>query len=159
MWKLKLDHQLQSHRLHLKTRMFYFASDIIWFFGLSFSSLQNKLKKIKEKYKDQDEEDRELMMQLLAVRMKEGVAPALRRNNRWTSFFSPLVPPRMRRRRGKRERKGRGKKNPPENPPLWKQPLNLVRWRLQRRTQRRREERKRQNRKERKEVLQNKRRR
>uniref|UniRef100_A0AAX7VG48 Ribosome quality control complex subunit NEMF n=1 Tax=Astatotilapia calliptera TaxID=8154 RepID=A0AAX7VG48_ASTCA len=32
-------------------------------------SLQNKLKKIKEKYKDQDEEDRELMMQLLGVRM------------------------------------------------------------------------------------------
>lgn len=30
-------------------------------------SLQNKLKKIKEKYKDQDEEDRELMMQLLGV--------------------------------------------------------------------------------------------
>lgn len=29
---------------------------------------QNKLKKIKEKYKDQDEEDRELMMQLLGVR-------------------------------------------------------------------------------------------
>lgn len=37
---------------------------------LSFSSLQNKLKKIKEKYKDQDEEDRELMMQLLAVRIR-----------------------------------------------------------------------------------------
>lgn len=31
-------------------------------------SPQNKLKKIKEKYKDQDEEDRELMMQLLGVR-------------------------------------------------------------------------------------------
>uniref|UniRef100_A0A3Q0S1R9 Ribosome quality control complex subunit NEMF n=1 Tax=Amphilophus citrinellus TaxID=61819 RepID=A0A3Q0S1R9_AMPCI len=30
---------------------------------------RNKLKKIKEKYKDQDEEDRELMMQLLGVRM------------------------------------------------------------------------------------------
>lgn len=37
---------------------------------MSFSSLQNKLKKIKEKYKDQDEEDRELMMQLLAVRIR-----------------------------------------------------------------------------------------
>ncbi len=33
----------------------------------SLLSLQNKLKKIKEKYKDQDEEDRELMMQLLGV--------------------------------------------------------------------------------------------
>lgn len=32
-------------------------------------SLQNKLKKIKEKYKDQDEEDRELMMQLLGARV------------------------------------------------------------------------------------------
>lgn len=32
---------------------------------------QNKLKKIKEKYKDQDEEDRELMMQLLGVRMNK----------------------------------------------------------------------------------------
>uniref|UniRef100_H3DIP3 Ribosome quality control complex subunit NEMF n=1 Tax=Tetraodon nigroviridis TaxID=99883 RepID=H3DIP3_TETNG len=40
---------------------------------------KNKLKKIKEKYKDQDEEDRELMMQLLAVRVKEGAALALRR--------------------------------------------------------------------------------
>lgn len=30
---------------------------------------QNKLKKIKDKYKDQDEEDRELMMKLLGVRM------------------------------------------------------------------------------------------
>lgn len=28
---------------------------------------QNKLKKIKDKYKDQDEEDRELMMKLLGV--------------------------------------------------------------------------------------------
>lgn len=36
------------------------------FFFFPFS--QNKLKKIKEKYKDQDEEDRELMMQLLGVR-------------------------------------------------------------------------------------------
>lgn len=34
-----------------------------------YVSLQNKLKKIKEKYKDQDEEDRELMMQLLGVRI------------------------------------------------------------------------------------------
>lgn len=34
----------------------------------SLLSLQNKLKKIKEKYKDQDEEDRELRMQLLGVR-------------------------------------------------------------------------------------------
>uniref|UniRef100_A0A672J2C2 Ribosome quality control complex subunit NEMF n=1 Tax=Salarias fasciatus TaxID=181472 RepID=A0A672J2C2_SALFA len=32
---------------------------------------KNKLKKIKEKYKDQDEEDRELMMQLLGVRKNE----------------------------------------------------------------------------------------
>lgn len=37
--------------------------------NLCLLSLQNKLKKIKEKYKDQDEEDRELMMQLLGVRM------------------------------------------------------------------------------------------
>lgn len=37
--------------------------------------LQNKLKKIKEKYKDQDEEDRELMMQLLGVRMYKCVWP------------------------------------------------------------------------------------
>lgn len=36
----------------------------LFFFPFS----QNKLKKIKEKYKDQDEEDRELMMQLLGVR-------------------------------------------------------------------------------------------
>lgn len=36
---------------------------------LLLSSQQNKLKKIKEKYKDQDEEDRELRMQLLGVRM------------------------------------------------------------------------------------------
>lgn len=35
----------------------------------SLMLLQNKLKKIKEKYKDQDEEDRELMMQLLGVRI------------------------------------------------------------------------------------------
>uniref|UniRef100_A0A4W6EQZ6 Ribosome quality control complex subunit NEMF n=1 Tax=Lates calcarifer TaxID=8187 RepID=A0A4W6EQZ6_LATCA len=34
-------------------------------------TLFNKLKKIKEKYKDQDEEDRELMMQLLGVRMNK----------------------------------------------------------------------------------------
>lgn len=36
-------------------------------------SLQNKLKKIKEKYKDQDEEDRELMMQLLGVRVNKNM--------------------------------------------------------------------------------------
>lgn len=44
---------------------------------MPFSSLQNKLKKIKEKYKDQDEEDRELMMQLLAVRMRENAPHAV----------------------------------------------------------------------------------
>lgn len=40
-------------------------------------SLQNKLKKIKEKYKDQDEEDRELMMKLLGVKkIKTKIKPS-----------------------------------------------------------------------------------
>jgi len=41
----------------------------------SLSSPQKKLKKIKEKYKDQDEEDRELMMQLLGVRTNQENSP------------------------------------------------------------------------------------
>uniref|UniRef100_A0A8C9Z7Z4 Ribosome quality control complex subunit NEMF n=1 Tax=Sander lucioperca TaxID=283035 RepID=A0A8C9Z7Z4_SANLU len=45
------------------------SSNLVSVCNLCLLSLQNKLKKIKEKYKDQDEEDRELMMQLLGVRM------------------------------------------------------------------------------------------
>lgn len=33
--------------------------------------LQSKIKKMKEKYKDQDEEDRELIMKLLGVRARK----------------------------------------------------------------------------------------
>lgn len=33
----------------------------------AFTVSQNKLKKMKDKYKDQDEEDREMMMKLLGV--------------------------------------------------------------------------------------------
>uniref|UniRef100_A0A8C6XG73 Ribosome quality control complex subunit NEMF n=1 Tax=Naja naja TaxID=35670 RepID=A0A8C6XG73_NAJNA len=47
-----------------------FAMRLFKFTLLCFCS-QNKLKKIKEKYKDQDEEDRELIMKLLGVRAAE----------------------------------------------------------------------------------------
>lgn len=126
---------------------------------MSFSPLQNKLKKIKEKYKDQDEEDRELMMQLLAVRIRtRHPTPSLWLCGGITDeplfFFSLLVPPRRRRRRGRKERRGRGKKSPLESLPLRNQPRKLITWR--RRNQRRWEERKRE---ERKEELLNRRRR
>uniref|UniRef100_A0A673ZCY5 Nuclear export mediator factor n=1 Tax=Salmo trutta TaxID=8032 RepID=A0A673ZCY5_SALTR len=48
----------ESNKLPLKVKLFIYA----------VVEIQNKLKKIKEKYKDQDEEDRELMMKLLGVR-------------------------------------------------------------------------------------------
>lgn len=41
---------------------------------------KGKLKKIKEKYKDQDEEDRRLLMEALKVRF---VIPLIRNNSRW----------------------------------------------------------------------------
>ncbi|XP_061700923.1 ribosome quality control complex subunit NEMF-like isoform X2 [Syngnathoides biaculeatus] len=56
---------------------------------------KNKLKKIKEKYKDQDEEDRELMMQLL------GSAGASKEEKD----------------KGKKGKKGKGKEEPPKKPP------------------------------------------
>lgn len=56
-------------------------------------------------------------------------------------FFSQLVPPRKRRIRGRKERKGRGKTNPPGNRPLRNHLRNLVTWRRQRRNQSKREER------------------
>lgn len=128
---------------------------------LSLSSLQNKLKKIKEKYKDQDEEDRELMMQLLAVRVRTHDPMLLlwlcgEITDELLFFFSLLVPPRRRRRRrrGRKERRGREKKSPLESLPLRNQPRNLLTWRQ--RNQRRWEERKRE---ERKEELLNRRRR
>ncbi|XP_061553294.1 ribosome quality control complex subunit NEMF-like isoform X2 [Phycodurus eques] len=61
---------------------------------------KNKLKKIKEKYKDQDEEDRELMMQLL------GSAGASKEDKD----------------KGKKGKKGKGKEEPPRKPPPQKPP-------------------------------------
>ncbi|XP_008309314.1 ribosome quality control complex subunit NEMF [Cynoglossus semilaevis] len=60
---------------------------------------KNKLKKIKEKYRDQDEEDRELMMQLL------GSARAKEEKDK-----------------GKKGKKGKGKQEPVKKPPTQKQP-------------------------------------
>lgn len=122
----------------------------------SLLSLQNKLKKIKEKYKDQDEEDRELRMQLLGVRrLSLCVTAASRHLQSFQShlrliriltlwmlyFFSQLVPPRKRRIRGRKERRGRGKTNPPGNRPLRNHLRNLATWRRQRRNPSKREER------------------
>ncbi|XP_003962785.2 nuclear export mediator factor Nemf isoform X1 [Takifugu rubripes] len=56
---------------------------------------KNKLKKIKEKYKDQDEEDRELMMQLLAS----------------------AGPTKEEKEKGKKGKKGKGKEEPVRKPP------------------------------------------
>ncbi|XP_034432358.1 nuclear export mediator factor NEMF-like [Hippoglossus hippoglossus] len=61
---------------------------------------KNKLKKIKEKYKDQDEEDRELMMQLL------GSAGSTKEEKD----------------KGKKGKKGKGKDEPIRRPPPQKQP-------------------------------------
>ncbi|XP_061156611.1 ribosome quality control complex subunit NEMF-like [Syngnathus typhle] len=61
---------------------------------------KNKMKKIKEKYKDQDEEDRELMMQLL------GSAGASKEEKD----------------KGKKGKKGKGKEEPPKKPPPQKPP-------------------------------------
>lgn len=40
--------------------------------------LQSKMKKMKEKYKDQDEEDRELIMKLLGVSEGSSASPLVR---------------------------------------------------------------------------------
>lgn len=47
------------------------------------------MKKIKEKYKDQDEEDRELMMQLLGVRMNKNNHATL--NTKLLLLFSDIA--------------------------------------------------------------------
>ncbi|KAG7511034.1 hypothetical protein JOB18_038635 [Solea senegalensis] len=62
---------------------------------------KNKLKKIKEKYKDQDEEDRELMMQLLGS----------------------AGPTKEEKDKGKKGKKGKGKDEPVRKPPAQKPPL------------------------------------
>uniref|UniRef100_A0A7N8XYI1 Ribosome quality control complex subunit NEMF n=1 Tax=Mastacembelus armatus TaxID=205130 RepID=A0A7N8XYI1_9TELE len=72
-------------------------SYLIMGFGFLF---KNKLKKIKEKYKDQDEEDRELMMQLL------GSAGSTKDEKD----------------KGKKGKKGKGKDEPVRKPPFQKQP-------------------------------------
>lgn len=110
------------------------------------SSQQNKLKKIKEKYKDQDEEDRELMMQLLGVGMtRHTVVTAqcavigmlifiwsyLIDNLIMSVLLSQLVPLRKRKIRGRRERRGRGKRSPSGNQPLRNNLRSLVLWRSQ----------------------------
>uniref|UniRef100_A0A673C6U6 Ribosome quality control complex subunit NEMF n=1 Tax=Sphaeramia orbicularis TaxID=375764 RepID=A0A673C6U6_9TELE len=94
--------------------MYLYENDMITVIHVSFCvSLQNKLKKIKEKYKDQDEEDRELMMQLLGVRrifmflyFSKNMSPV---NNSATVFFSfsRLAPIRRRRKRERKERRGK----------------------------------------------------
>uniref|UniRef100_A0A672J5J9 Ribosome quality control complex subunit NEMF n=1 Tax=Salarias fasciatus TaxID=181472 RepID=A0A672J5J9_SALFA len=78
---------------------------------------KNKLKKIKEKYKDQDEEDRELMMQLLGVRKNEHhdtrcselVLLSPLKTSPMCFSCSPPALQRTRRRRARKERRGRGK--------------------------------------------------
>uniref|UniRef100_A0A672J4U3 Ribosome quality control complex subunit NEMF n=1 Tax=Salarias fasciatus TaxID=181472 RepID=A0A672J4U3_SALFA len=81
---------------------------------------KNKLKKIKEKYKDQDEEDRELMMQLLGVRKNEHhdtrcselVLLSPLKTSPMCFSCSPPALQRTRRRRARKERRGRGKTSP-----------------------------------------------
>lgn len=59
------------------------------------------------------------MMQLLAVRMNKIVAPALRRNNRWTSFFLQSAgPTKDEKEKGKKGKKGKGKEEPTRKPSL-----------------------------------------
>lgn len=81
--------------------------------------LQNKLKKIKEKYKDQDEEDRELMMQLLGVRMNKLRQPhcplALKRRHSTASTLCSLQSAgsaKDEKDKGKKGKKGKGKEEP-----------------------------------------------
>lgn len=154
-WKLKVYHQLQSHRLDV---VFWIWHDLI--LQSLFHLFRTSWRKSKRSTKTRTRRTESWWCSCWRWGWKKA---SLRFCGEVTdgllSFFSLLVPPRMRRRRGRRERKGRGKKNPPENPPLWNQARNLIRWRPQRRTQRRRGEGKRWNRKERKEALQNKRRR
>lgn len=75
---------------------------------------QNKLKKIKEKYKDQDEEDRELMMQLLGVRK---IVDCRRSNAAQMLTPDPFLPcslpgqPRRRRTEGRKEGRGKGRRS------------------------------------------------
>lgn len=113
---------------------------------------QNKLKKIKEKYKDQDEEDRELMMQLLGVRMNKnnhatrGWHCTVSRSWRhlldivllqfkwtqsltfahqirlWLFLLQSAGPTKEEKDKGKKGKKGKGKDEPVRKPPLQKQP-------------------------------------
>lgn len=95
---------------------------------------QNKLKKMKEKYKDQDEEDRELMMQLLGVPRTH--ARTHEQTQQGTHLRSPALhsrPVRARTRKTKlrKARRGRAKRSP-RGSPLLRSPLpNLARrwWR------------------------------
>lgn len=97
----------------------------------SFSS-QNKLKKIKEKYKDQDEEDRELMMQLLGVRRasRREEIQQLDSDQSGVKWLRVTLCPaqsagaaKEEKDKGKKGKKGKGKDEPVKRPPPQKQRL------------------------------------
>lgn len=104
-------------------------------FRARFSS-QNKLKKIKEKYKDQDEEDRELMMQLLGVSREERPSDGQRPGrSKWLGVtLCPLQSAgaaKEEKDKGKKGKKGKGKDEPvkrpqPQKPPQKPRPVEAA---------------------------------
>ena len=74
-WLQKLRFEFVLMKAYDFSKCFLFKKAICVAIKTDFRTfgLQGKLKKMKEKYKDQDEEDKEIIMQLLGVRFLDSI--------------------------------------------------------------------------------------